>query len=322
MATFHDLPEGLRNKIWSLSIRDDKPGVQIFGAKEGGSRPMTSLGDRSWDFFEPLWSGYFQNLKNYCSDENVSTYLIDGGLWTACKESRRVMESHFKQSDWPIRKSLIEYEYCSDDDNISHRDLFVLQTSRLNDLLGVGYDKAMGTNLSNCDNLKHVAVEYRAEWVYDGTDGKACKRVVRELTNIAFEAEGSLAKIWLIDHTLKRRKEAPEFKEETDGTYKANVFYACDRKFLGVDCISRRLDLKHWQQVQFAYEKVTLHRNPMNTATSPFLHKHKRPASLNTDNALEVPEIKISKQIGARDLAAHIGVPKLKDYIDQDEHTG
>ncbi|KAF5666638.1 hypothetical protein FHETE_6137 [Fusarium heterosporum] len=163
MATFHDLPKELRDRIWNLAIRDDYPGVHIFGssdqAKKGESRPMTSRGDRSRDSFEPLWSGYFQNLKNDCSDENISTYLIDGGLWTACKESRRVMENHFKQLDWPVRKSLMEYHYCSKDDKY-------------------------------------------------------------KMPSTGYFAGG------------------------------ANVFYARDRKFLEVDCISRPLDLKqHWQFV-------------------------------------------------------------------------
>ncbi|KAM0355139.1 hypothetical protein ACHAPU_001000 [Fusarium lateritium] len=268
MATFSDLSKELRDKIWNLAIRDDYPGVHIFGAcdqaKEEG-RPLTSRGDKSCNFYEPSWRGYFHNLKNDCSDENISTYLIDGGLWTACKESRLVMEKHFKQSDWPIRKSFYEHYSYSEAKKYKmpstgyfaggplhclttfpNRDLFVFQTNDVNKIPWVCHDRALGANLSGCEHIGHLAIEYRPEWAHNQTKGKVWKRVVRHLANVAFESEGSLFRIWIIDHTLKRRKGAPAYKEETSDSSRANTFYARDRKLLEVD---DRFDSNHWQYV-------------------------------------------------------------------------
>jgi len=104
-AVFHHfpmLPWELRDLIWDISIRPDQPGAHFFtvfspsieenkkamevysmksayGATElAASRCSNGKADRSW------------------TTSNPSTYLIDSGLWTACKESRERMEHRFQ----------------------------------------------------------------------------------------------------------------------------------------------------------------------------------------------------------------------------------
>ncbi|VTT64960.1 unnamed protein product [Fusarium fujikuroi] len=95
---FIELPRELRDQIWSLAIRDDHPGAHIFGQYVTGSHGFQSWRGLSFDVAAPSWGRFFESLDENRSDENISTYLIDGGLWTACHESRCIMEDHLRQS--------------------------------------------------------------------------------------------------------------------------------------------------------------------------------------------------------------------------------
>ncbi|KAF5680241.1 hypothetical protein FDENT_8444 [Fusarium denticulatum] len=101
---FAERPKELRDRIWSFAGRDDRPGVHIFGqydkTKENTSKSrFLRYDDRtSESWAAPSWRRYYQNFNEDRSDENISTYLIDGGLWTACHESRLIMEKRFKLS--------------------------------------------------------------------------------------------------------------------------------------------------------------------------------------------------------------------------------
>ncbi|SPJ85375.1 uncharacterized protein FTOL_11156 [Fusarium torulosum] len=170
MSTFHqfsDLPRELRDTIWSFAIRDDNPGVHIFGDFDNKKRH------------------YFNSLDENRSDENVSTYLIDGGLWTACKESRLIMERHFRQSEWPKELQCDKYYGSLTKGHFNmpatgyfqggelhclkvfpHKDLFVLQ---LDDIARYGWcpgdlKSPLGKNLRGYKGVRHLAIEYRPEW--------------------------------------------------------------------------------------------------------------------------------------------------------------
>ncbi|KAJ4005606.1 hypothetical protein NW752_002441 [Fusarium irregulare] len=107
MATFNEfpkLPGEIQNMIWSFAIRDDRPGVHIFRSKKCASKSR----------FEKAWIGSGPKLDPFPSfpsvkgddpiRKNESTYLIDAGLWMACKESRAIIENHFTIPKWTIRQ--------------------------------------------------------------------------------------------------------------------------------------------------------------------------------------------------------------------------
>ncbi|KAF5668365.1 hypothetical protein FHETE_5301 [Fusarium heterosporum] len=88
---FSDLPRELQDTIWNFAIRGDHPGVHIFGQYDPNKKDM-SEGRALWStqlqadiYSAPSWRNYFPALDSNASDSDVSTYLIDGGLWTACK---------------------------------------------------------------------------------------------------------------------------------------------------------------------------------------------------------------------------------------------
>lgn len=104
---FTELPQELRDHIWDLAIRDDGPAAHFFTmydpavdphdvvrleervhATRGGYSPFCRVGfaaPQRRGTSEPSWV-----------EGNVSTYITDSGLWTACWDSRKRMLWHFR----------------------------------------------------------------------------------------------------------------------------------------------------------------------------------------------------------------------------------
>ncbi|RBR13572.1 hypothetical protein FVER53590_08531 [Fusarium verticillioides] len=276
---FAELPKELRDRIWSMAIRDDRPGVHIFG-KYDKTRENTSESHflRHHDILSetwaaPSWRRYFENLNGNHSDENISTYLIDGGLWTACHESRLIMEKRFELSE---RKSY-QKNYSSHDRTkevfkkatigcfdgtplhpvtvFPHRDLFVLQSDSLKnvDWFLIGLDAAMASSEEGFNGVMHVAFEYNPKWsadiVHDLGDD------ICAIMEGAFEMWPKVRKLWFIDRSLKRKKDAPAFEERADNGYEINAFYASDRRFLEVDCNNQLVTEKEWEYIKPVEDK-------------------------------------------------------------------
>ncbi|KAL3601468.1 hypothetical protein FPOAC2_05729 [Fusarium poae] len=261
MATFNrfpDLPAELRVQIWKLVIREDRPGVHIYNRY--GPRFMISKQCCSDTFAEPLPLHYFNSVKKDAPRKNVSTYLIDGGLWTACKESRFIMENHFRQSEWVDSLSIPKEERDSREREIPeetklkipstgkffggplhnltvfpNRDLFVLQVDCLDrvDWDNIGIESSLGWGLLGCSGINHIGIEFNPDW-WDSENGRWDWEVLYTLTDAAHNVF-PLYKIWIVDHGLKRRKDAPAFEERSDVYYHLNAFYTSDRKLLEVD---------------------------------------------------------------------------------------
>ncbi|CVK95875.1 uncharacterized protein FMAN_13798 [Fusarium mangiferae] len=271
MANFSDLLREIRDMIWALVPRDYHPGVHIFGhydenqkgMAEGRSMVHGSL--FSGILSEPSPDRYFNNLDKDRKNENISTYLIDGAMWNTCKESRLAIEKRFKQYEWPAHKlwwhfrsdlrAWSEYPYHlvfevpstghfegSSPHYLTwfpHRDLFIFQFDKLDsvDWHFVGSRPTRGGLRPLWRRLQHIAIEYNPEW-WDEVSASPFpwdRPNFSKLMDAAFELK-DCQKLWFIDRTLKRRKDAPTFKEEAYCHTRLNAFYARDRKFLEIDC--------------------------------------------------------------------------------------
>ncbi|KAK0643711.1 hypothetical protein B0T16DRAFT_188102 [Cercophora newfieldiana] len=104
MATeFHPfpmLPGELRDMIWDRAVRPDKPGVHFF-AQNGSPR---LVGRR----VAPKGCQEHPARTLNRKDITPSTYLWDGGLWTACRESYLAMKRAFCQGDRKAVRGFIE----------------------------------------------------------------------------------------------------------------------------------------------------------------------------------------------------------------------
>lgn len=113
MAQFHlfgDLPKELRDCIWDMAIRDDDPSVHFFTIYDTERDPPSVVNPSkkvhaARDAHVPkFYLGLAaprcrENDQLSWTDGNVSTYLTDSGLWTACHESRERMLRHFRPSE-------------------------------------------------------------------------------------------------------------------------------------------------------------------------------------------------------------------------------
>ncbi|KAJ4259705.1 hypothetical protein NW762_007636 [Fusarium torreyae] len=280
---FSDLPRELRDQIWSLAIREDRPGVHIFRGydrrkdKVMKTHAMVSCDSYSRTLAEPSWHQCFPNIDEDCSDKNVSTYLQDGGMWTACKESRLVMESYYRQSEWQdihmdaskpyARRKDIQETFKMPSTGyfaggplhcftvFPHRDLFVLQTDDLEsvDWASVGDEPLFFWTLPDFEGIKHIAIEYNPEWGIQMSKDISCfcyMDIVEIIIEAAFEVETSICKIWFIDHSLRRRADAPTFEEKSGNWIETNAFYASDRRLLELDIGYGTSPNYHWQYLR------------------------------------------------------------------------
>ncbi|RYP89916.1 hypothetical protein DL770_003937 [Monosporascus sp. CRB-9-2] len=106
---FAKLPKPLREKIWAAAIRPAQPGVHYFTIYNGDDeKERSTIGDdaafvvvypedcdMSSTVAAPRCNRSEPNARSWIAS-NPSTYLIDGGLLTACKESREAMNKHLR----------------------------------------------------------------------------------------------------------------------------------------------------------------------------------------------------------------------------------
>ncbi|KAF5972273.1 hypothetical protein FBULB1_8798 [Fusarium bulbicola] len=247
---FTDLPRELRDRIWSLAIRHDHPGAHVFGQCTTGSRHIQSRTGMSFDLAAPSWRRYFETVNEYRSDENISTYLIDGGLWTACHESRCIMEKHFTQSKRQLaprhpndyRTSFSQAELFRTATSgyfdgtpleivtvFPLRDLFILQHDDLDgiDWDCLGFDASLATSREGFYGANHIAIEYDQAWGDESRQDDVLYKFSQACVGVPYL-------LWFIDRCLKQKSQAPMFEEESDRDWKINAFYASDRKFLEI----------------------------------------------------------------------------------------
>ncbi|KAF5722324.1 hypothetical protein FMUND_2835 [Fusarium mundagurra] len=271
---FTELPRELRDQIWTLAIRDDHPGAHIFGQYVTGSRRIQSRDSICVDLAESSWRRYFESLNEYRSDENISTYLIDGGLWAACHESRCIMERHFKQSKRQLaprhpydhRRSFSQEELFKKATSgyfegtplervtvFPLRDLFILQHEDLDkiDWNGIDYELALASLREGFYGVNHIVMEYDRAWA----DGSRKDDIIFTFLQACV---GVTYTLWFIDRSLKRKSQAPEILEiKDDGTLMENWEYIGPVETYWYDHIYDSLEFVRDLEAKLDEQKVT-----------------------------------------------------------------
>ncbi|RYP06042.1 hypothetical protein DL764_003405 [Monosporascus ibericus] len=243
---FAKLPKELRDEIWTAAIRPDQPGVHYFTIyNRSDEKESSTIGDDAAFIMPhpeepdvpsavaaPRCNRSEPNARSWITS-NPSTYLIDGGLLTACKESREVMDKHLrallgvlmtKQVTPILRHSDKNYNQEKDPDAavtasfVQHGerryfrvkpelDLFVLQPydfDTLDDWWHFGYS----AYIFGKPHVGHIALEYGPKWASDFesevgfsycADG-ALGCVSRATTNENTWVEN----LWFIDYRIRR----------------------------------------------------------------------------------------------------------------------
>jgi len=99
--------------IWKRAMRPRLPGAHVFHVSDGHSWSWQPLLATPGDVPRGVDSGEaaLATAPTALTLNNPSTYLIDSGLWTACRESLRAIEKDFQvPARWQGVWSLPELE--------------------------------------------------------------------------------------------------------------------------------------------------------------------------------------------------------------------
>ncbi|KAK7696775.1 hypothetical protein SLS64_014225 [Diaporthe eres] len=239
---FSRLPHELRDQIWDQAIRDDGPAAHFFTmydpavdtdhavrqekrvhATSGGNDPSYRVGlaaphDRRWG--EHSWTV-----------GNVSAYMTDSGLWTACRASRRRMLWHFRPTatsspaapdpadelpasstapvTMPFRRDNGERQYLTIRPS---EDLLCFQLASSSAISRQEGDhwihlqnfplfrwRRPGGGWESPQRMRHIAIEYDVEYLDEMTASW-----LRQSCIMAEDVVG-LAGFWFINYRLERR---------------------------------------------------------------------------------------------------------------------
>ena len=256
--TFHPfprLPKELRDAIWALAIRPKKPSAHFFTvfdcAKDaewwvlsqysirhrfrrrcGLAAPASRTSDHHSQEEQQQQQQQRQEQQFSWVQGSRSGYLIDSGLWTACTESRAVMERRFKVAEWDIKREALRYprngETCPDAPAtvsftsngewqccLTHprTDLFFLEPFDAETADWEHLDRSVPIfNTAERFYVGHVAIDYDPgwlgganflpsliSWASDGTVGFS----IRTAIDLHW-AEN----LWLVDYRIRRKQPA------------------------------------------------------------------------------------------------------------------
>jgi hypothetical protein len=115
------LPQELQTTIWDIAVRPDVPAAHTFSlmiprrrankVKIAEQYSVLPLSQKRWREFQDGGAILTLAAPDYHGNHswtrsNTSAYMIDSGLWTACKASRDAMFRRFKPEAWkPARRA-------------------------------------------------------------------------------------------------------------------------------------------------------------------------------------------------------------------------
>ncbi|KAI1416248.1 hypothetical protein F5Y13DRAFT_206256 [Hypoxylon sp. FL1857] len=266
--TFHPfrrLPRELRDMIWKFAIRPARPGAHFFRVYN----PETQKRLRNeYAITSPTspWHEYRLTVPKWVprpinanwtgisgKGNNPSTYLIDGALWTTCKESRLVMERQFNIQKWEavqqerlFSKPGAATEWLPDEENMSstgyfvenstyryfaifpYQDLVCIQPYRFET---IGYSWRISEILislaaQGSRNLENVALEFNLGWRTREELG-----MTRYILG-AFLSYPGIETLWFIDYSIQRRHHVHTKEQAAQPV--GMVFYGSDCRFIEV----------------------------------------------------------------------------------------
>ncbi|KAI3574030.1 hypothetical protein IWW34DRAFT_634224 [Fusarium oxysporum f. sp. albedinis] len=220
---FGNLPVELQIEIWSSAVRPAKAGVQIFSLSSGhrsqsheDDAPESPWAD-TYYLTAPKWAFGPKSSRFSAFDEttaswtknNPSTYLIDSGLWNACRQSHRAMRDILG----PTKPIAIRMKVGYDPDMFS-RLLFedVIPNNTAPGLL----------------QIPHVGWQYHPSWASSLHESRWIRSLDSLCCYIVYGARfGGLETLWLINYRIKRKhwvSSKAEFEGPKPKVFKTDEF--------------------------------------------------------------------------------------------------
>ncbi|KAK1706338.1 hypothetical protein BDP67DRAFT_494158 [Colletotrichum lupini] len=104
-TTFHQfglLPVEVRLQVWECNLRSAEPAFHVFSIKSRATttastdlRHKTPMQVHQYETYVLSNPTYTPKKRCPWSESDPSTYCVDAGLWSACKESRNVVRKHY-----------------------------------------------------------------------------------------------------------------------------------------------------------------------------------------------------------------------------------
>ncbi|KAH0426089.1 hypothetical protein CcaCcLH18_10578 [Colletotrichum camelliae] len=231
-ASFHrfpDLPAELRLQIWELvACTAAQPRIHFmpideYTPEEFGRR----LKPGGFDLYgsdQPHDVEIMPRTERSWVKDNESAYLIDTGMWTACKESASVLMEKRRKSQNTEFATFRDGGYDSVFDVDIHRDLFCFQLTNDADW-NSGWDELpfWRTTITLRNGADNIAVEFDSSWAVgvqpgmtaDALNAMQCEPGPRGffLSILAAWREDSHSDeplIYLIDRSIHRRWSKPD----------------------------------------------------------------------------------------------------------------
>lgn len=265
--TFADLPLELREIIWEQAIwnREGLSAAHFFNTskdaldshKDVSEDPFSTTWTHTWCAYRsPCWDPSEPQKLRWSSEDNISGYTQNSGLWNACRESRRVLVRHWKSRPQPYlgpgreRLVFVDNFRVPDDDG----DFFIV-THPKQDLMCVDAASLQNDFVHGSlgQNFDHFGFVFDPDWVQDIQQRSESshythdydpyleihfrKREQPTMVDHFFhhleEYWEAYGQVWLIDYRLKPTANL-RYDKVAEGGKQRFVFRARDRRFVQV----------------------------------------------------------------------------------------
>ena len=242
---FESLPVELQAEIWSFAVRPTKPGVQIFSLSsdprdqpDGDSTQEPSWG-ATYFLSAPKWAfgpisctvNTLDEILASWTKNNSSTYLVDSGLWNACRHSHRVMRNVIKSIEPMVVQTKVERgsrkgKACTSGTVPSQKrtiivspskDLFILQFDNPDMLSWCLLEDIVPFNVvPSLVQIRHVGWQYHPIWSSSLRDSPWIASLNTLCSYIVYGMKfGGLETLWLINYRIRRKHWVPSKSEAT-----------------------------------------------------------------------------------------------------------
>ncbi|KAI0026125.1 hypothetical protein F4780DRAFT_774322 [Xylariomycetidae sp. FL0641] len=210
---FRRLPPELRDLIWEMALRTDVPGVHFFTTfdRHPGRDLVTTL-----HLPGSLKAGFLgaprcdEHDPEFCSwtARNPSTYLFDGNLWKACRESRAVIQRHYRHfegrgtsrtarvANFSVNGERRSFKLFTD------LDLFCLQPFSPEESPWKIFPPRSPLFRRG---VKHIALEFEPQWASGCLEWGYNDWLRNPIGATIMSCSGRIRNIWFIDYTITRR---------------------------------------------------------------------------------------------------------------------
>ncbi|KXH29906.1 hypothetical protein CNYM01_12774 [Colletotrichum nymphaeae SA-01] len=186
-TTFHQfgvLPVEVRLQVWECNLRSADPAFHVFSIKSRAtSTASNGLGHKTPTQVHQCETYVLSNPtytpRQRCpwSESDPSTYRVDAGLWSACKESRDVVQKHYATLVNPSSGHSSSTRHnqpersASGSSILPDKDLIIFQVA-LDTYVSVGDAlSALRPFFQNDETrLLHIAFEFTDDWDIQPTD--------------------------------------------------------------------------------------------------------------------------------------------------------